>query len=247
MKNFKASRAFKSALLPLACAAALSACAPYEPLHSTSVPVAESPMTMFDRLDLNRDGFLSRAELEPLGIQSTASVDNAATATFHRLDTNADGFLSRGEAQATLGAIPGASFDAADADRNGFLSLSEAMPHLRWLESRNARGVVSFERYDSNGDGLLSRGEADPLLRYSQANDGRFIATVPMTFDQLDMNRDGFLSRAEAASMANAATFDRYDANRDGFLSRTEADVLFRSGVGGTTGAYGGTVYGPRY
>lgn len=247
MKNFEASSAFKRALLPLACAAALSACAPYEPLHSSSAPVAESPVAMFDRLDLNRDGFLSRAELEPLGIQSTASIDNAATAMFHRLDTNADGFLSRGEAQATLGAIPGASFDAADADRNGFLSLTEAMPHLRWLESRNARGVVSFERYDSNGDGLLSRGEADPLLRYSQANDGRFIATVPMTFDQLDMNRDGFLSRAEAASTANAATFDRYDANRDGFLSRTEADVLFRSGVGGTTGAYGGTVYGPRY
>jgi Ca2+-binding EF-hand superfamily protein len=247
MKNFDARKALKLALLPAACAAVLAGCAPYEPFFGPSSPAVESPLTLFDRLDTNRDGFLSRAELEPVGVQSNASVDSGATAMFHRLDTNGDGFLSRGEAQATLAAIPGASFDAADADRNGFLSLSEAMPHLRWLESRNARTVVSFERYDVNGDGFLSRTEADPLLRYVQVNDGRYAVTAPMTFDQLDINRDGFLSRAEAASLAGAATFDRYDANRDGFLSRSEADPLFRPSVGATPGTYGGTIYGPRY
>ena len=247
MKNFDARRAFKLALLPAACAAVLTGCALDEPLFGRSASAAHNPVALFDRLDTNRAGFLSRAELEPLGIQTNTAVDSGATAAFHRLDTNGDGFLSRGEAQATLGAIPGASFDAADVDRNGFLSLAEAMPHLRWLESRNRRGVVSFEAYDSNGDGFLSRSEADPLLRYTQVVDGRYAVGSPITFDSLDANRDGFLSRAEAASIAGTVSFDRHDMNRDGFLSRSEADPLLRSNVGGTTGTYGGTVYGPRY
>ena len=248
MKNFDARRAFKLALLPAACAFALSACAPYEPVSTAHArtPVTESQMALFDRLDTNRDGFLSRAELEPLGITTNVNVDNNATALFNRLDTNRDGFLSRGEAEQTLAGIPGASFAAADTDHNGFLSMSEAMPHLRWLESRGRSGVISFEAYDSNGDALLSRSEADPLMRWVQANDARYVARVPRSFEGLDANRDGFLSRAEAAPVANAAAFERYDANRDGFLSRYEADPLFGTNVGGTRGGYGGTVYGPR-
>jgi Ca2+-binding EF-hand superfamily protein len=248
MKNFDARRAFRLALLPAACAVALSACAPYEPVTTTHAhaPVTESPMALFDRLDTNRDGFLSRAELEPLGITTNVNVDRNATALFNRLDTNRDGFLSRGEAESTLAAIPGASFAAADTDHNGFLNMSEAMPQLRWLESHGRSGVVSFEAYDANGDALLSRSEADPLMRWVQANDARFAAAVPRSFEGLDANRDGFLSRAEAAPLANAATFDRYDANRDGFLSRYEADPLLGSNIGGTRSGYGGTVYGPR-
>jgi Ca2+-binding EF-hand superfamily protein len=247
MKNFDARRALRLAVLPAACAAALAACASYETRDTQVLSATESPIASFDRLDTNRDGFLSRAELEPMGIQSSASVDSAATALFHRLDTNGDGFLSRGEAQATFAAIPGASFDTADINRNGFLSLTEAMPHLRWLESRSRPGMLSFDTYDVNRDGFLSRAEADPLLRSTPVADGRYVAGVPMSFDRLDNNRDGFLSRAEAAPMANAVTFDQFDADRDGFLSRIEADPLLRSGVGATPGAYGGTIYGPRY
>jgi Ca2+-binding EF-hand superfamily protein len=228
----------------------LTGCASYDPIGSVfgrSDPIVDTPMATFDRLDVNRDGFLSRGEVEPLGIQSNAASMESATAAFHRLDTNRDGFLSRAEAQATLAAIPGASFDLADTDRNGFLNLTEAMPHLRWLESRSTPGIVSFDAYDANRDGFLSRNEAEPLLRSTQVVDGRNVVRAPMSFDGLDTNRDGFLSRAEAASIAGAVTFDRYDTNRDGFLSRIEVDPLLRSGVGGTTGSYGGTVYGPRY
>jgi len=246
MKNFDARSAFRLALLPAACALALAGCAHYETVETTHARTTEGPMAMFDRLDTNRDGFLSRAELEPLGLASNVAVDSNATALFNRLDTNRDGFLSRGEAEGTLAAIPGASFAAADIDHNGFLSMAEAMPHLRWLESHGRPGVVSFEAYDSNGDGRLSRSEADPLMRWAQANDARFAARAPARFEALDANHDGFLSRAEAAPLANAATFERYDTNRDGFLSRNEAERLMGSNVGGTSGGYGGTVYGPR-
>jgi Ca2+-binding EF-hand superfamily protein len=257
MNTFEPRRTFRRALMPAACAALLSGCAPFDPYpsQSSTTPVIEAPVALFDRLDINRDGFLSRAEVEALGIstQPAASVESA-TAAFHRLDTNGDGFLSRAEAQVTLGAIPGASFDVADTDRNGFLSLTEAMPHLRWLESRSTPAYRSFDGYDMNRDGLLSRPEAEPLLRSTQMVDGRYVVVMPagvpaapaVSFEGLDANRDGFLSRGEAASIANAGSFDRFDTNRDGFLSRGEADALIRS-VGGTTGTYGGTVYGPRY
>ena len=250
-------RAIQLAFAPAACAILLAACAPYEPyepVYGASPGVAPTvpPLSHFDRLDTNRDGFLSRGELDAAGIvmQPAAPVETAE-AVFHRLDVNRDGFLSRGEIDGTLAGIPGASFEATDANRDGFLSLSEAMPHLRWLETRGAAGsTMSFEALDRDRDGFLTRAEADLLLRSAQFSGGRYVVApapeVAVSFDGLDRDRDGFLSRGEAAAVANPPTFDRYDMNRDGFLSRGEADVMFRSGVGVTTGTYGGAVYGPR-
>lgn len=244
MRKFDARQAFKLALIPAACAALFAGCASFETKDTVvrSDPVVESPVTLFDRYDVNRDGFLSRSEVETLGIRAYAASDEAATKAFHRLDTNGDGFLSRAEVESTLAGVPGASFAASDTDRNGFLSLTEALPHLRWLESR---GMVSFDTFDTNRDGLLSRSESEPLWKSARVVDGRTIIVMPMSsFDRLDTNRDGFLSRGEAASIAGSSTFDRHDSNRDGFLSRGEAEPLF--GVGGTAGTYGGTLYGPR-
>ena len=249
MNKVESRRAFKLALLPIACAGLLGACAHYETRDSVITregPVA-SPVALFDRYDVNRDGFLSRGEVESLGVRSYAASDESATSAFHRLDANRDGFLSRGEAQGVLGSVPGASFEASDTDRNGFLSLNEAIPHLRWLESRNVPGgVVSFDTYDTNRDGFLSRAEAEPLWRHGRMDGNRYVIITPNpSFDALDTNRDGFISRDERPATWGASTFERYDTNRDGFLSRSEAEPL--TGIGGTTGSYGGTVSGPRY
>jgi Ca2+-binding EF-hand superfamily protein len=257
MKKLDTKRAVRLAFAPIACAVLLTACAPFEPYDTGygGAPVygASAPLSHFDRLDTNRDGFLARGELEAAGITFRAAMPlETAEAAFHRLDVNRDGFLSRSEVDGTLAGIPGASFDASDSNRDGFLSMTEAMPHLRWLESRNTAGsTASFEALDRDRDGFLSRAEADPLLRSAQFVGGRYVigpvaGSTAVSFDQLDTNRDGFLSRIEASNLANPPTFDRFDTNRDGFLSRTEADAMFRSGIGGTAGAYGGTVYGPR-
>lgn len=245
MKELNLKKAIRLAFLPVACASLLSACAPYEPFSPVyGGPMIDTPVSLFDRLDTNHDGFLSRAEVESQGVTSRpVPPAESATAAFHRLDINGDGFLSRAEAQATLASIPGASFDASDTNRDGFLSLAEAMPHLRWLEARGSYGT-SFEAYDTDRDGLLNRAEAEPLLRNRVAG-GRDIGPA-WSFDRLDTDRDGFLTRAEAAPIANPPTFDRFDTNRDGFLSRAEAEFLFRANVGGTDSSYGGTVYGPR-
>lgn len=240
-------RTLRLALAPLACATLLAACAPYaeqDPGYGTA-PVDTYGAT-FERLDANRDGFLSRAEAGPIGVHSRAVSAESATSAFHRLDTNGDGFLSKAEADATLARVPGASFEASDADRDGFLNLAEATPHLRWIESRNVPAGTSFESLDANRDGFLSRAEAEPALRNTQVSGGRYVTAPVYTFETLDADRDGFLSRSEAAPAANPPTFDRYDGNRDGFLSRAESEPLLRSGVGGTGAASSGTVYGPR-
>jgi len=248
MKNADPRRALRLALVPAACATLLAACAPYPPADPVygNAPVVDAHALTFDRLDANRDGFLSRAEAGPMGVRSHAVSTESVTSSFHRLDANGDGFLSHGEADATLAGIPGASFDASDADRDGFLNLTEASPHLRWLATRNLPAGTSFETLDANRDGFLSRAEAEPVLRSAQLPGGGYASTPLYTFDALDTDRDGFLSRAEAAPAANPPTFDRYDGNRDGFLSRAESDPLLRSDVGVTGPAPSGTVYGPR-
>ncbi len=253
MKRFELKRTIRMGLVPLAFAGALAACAPYEPydqsVYNTTAPVpAENPGMVFDRLDTNRDGFLSRAEVQPLGLPAGAQVRvETAADTFRRLDTNADSFLSRAEAGATFDAIPGGSFEAFDTNRDGFLNMTEAMPHLQWLENRAAPAGLTFDGLDVNRDGFLSRSEAAPLLSSAYVTRDRYrAAPVALSFERLDADRDGYLTRAEASVIANPATFDRYDTNRDGFLSRAEAEPLLRSGVGGTYGAPVGTVYGPR-
>lgn len=157
-------RSIRLAVLPVACAGALSACAPYLPYDDNTAygrPVGgpiDSPTAHFDRLDTNRDGFLSRAEVEPLGIPagSAAPVAETAADTFRRMDTNADGFLSRAEAGAMFSGIPGGSFDAFDTNRDGFINMTEALPHLQYLQNRNAP-ALSFNALDTDRDGFLNR------------------------------------------------------------------------------------------
>ena len=261
MKLSSISRAVQRALLPIACASALAACAPL--YDQTSAPVISStasgtvvdnPDAVFDRADTNRDGYLSRTEVDALPITNRTAAPADPTMGFQRLDVDRDGFLNRSEAQYMLNSIPGASFDTIDSNRDGFISAAEAAPHLRWLESRGGFQQSWFDQYDSNRDGFLSRAEALPLLRDARQTAGRYETQPQMpvssaSFDRLDSNRDGFLSRAEAAPMLGSpGVFDQYDGNRDGFLSRVEADPLLRTGVGGTYPApTGGTVYGPRY
>ena len=178
MRMTKLTHAIKLALLPVACASLLSACA-YDPITGqpmvTAAPPAPitTPEAVFDRLDVNRDGFLSRAELDVLVGAAPAAPMEAPDSMFRRLDVNADGFLSRAESASVISTIPGATYDQIDANRDGFLSFAEAEPHLRWYASRSP-SFSRFDTLDTNRDGFLSRTEAAPLMSSTRMVNGRW-------------------------------------------------------------------------
>ena len=140
------NKPFRLALLPIVCATALSACAyhDYENRVVTRTPatttVAVANTSTFDQLDINHDGFLSRAELASLGLPERSS--SPTVLSFERLDQNRDGFLSRAEAEPLISSVrlsggrwiiiaPTAwSFERLDIDRDGFLTRREAAPFI---------------------------------------------------------------------------------------------------------------------
>lgn len=98
----------------------------------------------FDRADLDRDGFVSRAEF----VQGRLSA-------FARLDSNADGMLARSELDRARRPPPGVpTWASFDTDRDGAITRAEVL----------AAPSPMFDRFDANRDGRLSRAESAPIL-----------------------------------------------------------------------------------
>ena len=114
-------------------------------MQMPATPEARAKManTMFDKMDANKDGSLSRAEFvahhrtmsmdhgnmnmaggthDGVGRQSTA----ATSSTFSKLDSNKDGKLSKAEMSKHPMA---ANFPMMDTDKSGYLSAKEAAAH----------------------------------------------------------------------------------------------------------------------
>lgn len=109
--------------------------------HDGRLSVAEWPgdPAVFDRLDVNRDRFLTRDELRQRGDEGNR---------FDRLDVNHDGRLSVSE-------WPGdrVTFDRLDLNRDGFLTRDELRQQF---DDRLDR---AFRNLDTNADGRVSRAE----------------------------------------------------------------------------------------
>ncbi|MEM9267843.1 MAG: histidine kinase [Pseudomonadota bacterium] len=104
---------------------------------------------MFQRLDANGDGQLTKAEVEA-----------AANLRFANMDSNGDGLLS--SAEITAGAKRGGEraskraarmIERADANGDGLLSQTE-------IANARPEGKSMFDRADANGDGVLTQEEA---------------------------------------------------------------------------------------
>lgn len=129
----------------------------------------------FDRLDTNRDGFLSPDELRrPHGQRGPRGQAGA------KLDVNGDGYISREEAQAAPRLAQ--QFDRLDTNQDGMLSRDEL--RAGW----GGRHAGQRPKLDVNGDGYISRDEAQGSPRLSHH------------FDAIDANRDGMLSRDELSA-----------------------------------------------
>ncbi len=134
-------------------------------------PPAQDRLTdaLFQRLDTNKDGALSREEL------------SRAEASLHPLDTDGDEIIRAVELDAN-GAYPVFTFRSSTE--------AQAVPKnfpFALLQPETPAATTTAEllsRYDKNKDGQLSQTE---------------LSLDKATFDRLDTNRDGFLTSAELA------------------------------------------------
>jgi Ca2+-binding EF-hand superfamily protein len=126
---------------------------------------------MFDRLDSNHDGSITRPEAETAIAAHQAQGAKAGRPApswdklAGRLDSNKDGAISRSEFEAAHakrseraaehggkgmhGAMAGRMFDTADANKDGRVSLTEA----------TAAATAHFDAADANRDGTLTPDE----------------------------------------------------------------------------------------
>jgi Ca2+-binding EF-hand superfamily protein len=214
----------RTALLALTClmAPALPARADDQPPKKPQQPPGQAgqadPAAIFERLDRNKDGFLTKDEL-PERLRDR----------FDEIDTNKDGKISkeefvkaRGRTSPPAPPLPGSPppdllFRLLDTDGDGRLSAEEL---------RNA--IKLLEKLDKNKDGYIDRFEleqamggrptppAGPPAERPEVN-----RLVERAFEEMDRNKDGKISKDEARGPI-AENFDRIDTNKDGFIDREE-------------------------
>lgn len=107
------------------------------------------PEKMFEMLDLNGDGEITREEAE-----------NARAARFGEIDTDGDEKISAEEMQAHMTARieqhQQRMFERHDENKDGFLSADEMGP-------RGDRHERMFDRADANDDGKITREEMEEM------------------------------------------------------------------------------------
>ena len=170
---------------------------------------------MFTRLDANKDGFVTDAEVQAAQARHAEKrqdkmekrAENYDPAKmFARLDSNKDGKVTKAEAEAVR---------ASHAEAKG--KAPRGADHL-------------FARADSNKDGAptLAEMQAMPRPHPDQAAMHKGGGHKAHLFSQADLNKDGKVTLAEAQSAA-LQHFDRADANRDGKVTPEERKAMRQS------------------
>lgn len=193
-----------AAVSVLAIAPALAQTAPAAPQVTIHRQIAMQPMTRaamiqkvqqhFARLDADRDGFITRAEL-----------DAAPKPKRFRLERRG------GDGAAKL-PDRGAMFDRLDSNRDGYISRQEFT---------SAQPVVNERRVFVIRDGTAAGEQGHRGMMGMHMRHGGMGVFGGHMFEMADANKDGRVSLQEATAAA-AAHFDRADANHDGTLTREE-------------------------
>jgi hypothetical protein len=173
--------------LLLAATAVGAQVAPYAPATprdgiQTRAEVVERARTMFNRVDANRDGFITQAEGQALRGQvrgrlqqgrGARAADPARRAElFGRLDTNRDNMISRDE---------WARAEAQRAERRA--NRQGGGQRGQRLAMRGRAGGAMLRAADANRDQRISLAEAE--------------AAALQRFDRVDLNRDGRVTQDE--------------------------------------------------
>jgi Ca2+-binding EF-hand superfamily protein len=160
------------------------------------------PEPLFARIDADKDGFLTRAEV--MNFAAATGGGRPALERLKAMDKDGDGKVSKQEFTG-----PEPLFARLDADKDGFITQDEATrlgggpadapkPKAEAPKDAPRVGAQLLERLktmDKDGDGKISRSEFT----------GR-----PQVFDRLDADKDGFLTKDEIDRAAPAK--DKKDA-----------------------------------
>ncbi len=163
----------------------------------TRAEVAAHVRTMFDRLDTNRDGSITKAEAEAA---------KGSRGDWQAMRIHAPG----GGGPGAVGSQPadrGAMFDRLDTNHDSYISRDE----FARAPAREERRIVI--RTDGNGDG-----RPDGMGMRHGMGMGGFGGRM---FDMADANHDGRVTLQEATAAA-LRHFDTADVNRDGKLTPEE-------------------------
>ena len=167
----------------------------------TRADVGARVRTMFERLDANRDGYVTKAEAQTAkaahgdrkmmrvhkqgGIEGGGGRAPNRGAMFDRLDTNRDGAISRAEFEAAPRREERRIVIRTDGDKAGGPHGKGMMRSMR-MGMGGLRGHM-FDMADANRDGRVTLQEAT--------------AAAYRHFDMADVNRDGQITREERIQM----------------------------------------------
>jgi len=175
---------------------------PAQPM--TRAAVQERVQIQFARVDTNRDGFITEAEVQAMAAQRQAK--------------RAERVQKNGQRRANV-------FERLDADRNGAITQAEAQAVAAKRQAPEQRRANLFARLDANRDGSITRAEFDAAAAQRVQRRGLRGAHAARLggrlIERADADKDGRISLAEFTAR-RLAHFDRLDANRDGTVTIEE-------------------------
>lgn len=184
--------------------------------------VASHVQSMFARLDANRDGFITKDEVQAVQ-QQMMSMHAGMEQHMGGHGMGAQGMAGPGMAGPGMGAqgmqMPdrGAMFDRLDTNHDGSISRQEYMAGRAQI--RQQRVIVMRDGKGAAGNpGMMQHMRG---MKMRQMGMGRMGGFGGRMFDMADANRDGRVSLAEAQA-AVLAQFDRADLNHDGQVTPDE-------------------------
>jgi Ca2+-binding EF-hand superfamily protein len=189
MKTLLFSAVALCAIAGFAPALAASAPAPQQSQHQvkamTRAEMVQKVQERFARLDANKDGYVTKAEMESaqasMHQRMAGHMEQPASAMFDRMDANHDGSVTRTEFEAPHTAMA----DRMEGKRMGMRSMHRAMDEHMFatadgnndgrvsLQEATAAAAARFDRLDANHDGTITPDERRAARKAMRGSPGR--------------------------------------------------------------------------